>query len=109
MKVSRAIKELQKYNPDAEVLIGSHQGKPLLFVLGMKANDKAVWLESEDDCDLAEELKVRFEMAVERQLDELDFYMDLLEIGIDVECVRRYLGDEKADHMEEFCREHGLI
>ena len=59
--------------------------------------------------DLGNELEERFRNAAENQLDELDFYMDLLEIGITVEHVRRYMGEEAAKHMEEFCEEHGLV
>lgn len=43
-----------------------------------------------------------------QRLDELDVYMDMLEIGIGVDMVRKYMGDELADHMEKFCKEHGL-
>lgn len=28
---------------------------------------------------------------------------------IDVPMVRKYLGNETADHMQEFCEEHGLL
>lgn len=42
-------------------------------------------------------------------MDELDFYMDLLADGFSVDLVRRLLGDEKADHMQIFCLNHGLL
>lgn len=35
--------------------------------------------------------------------------MEMLETGIDVPMVRKHLGDEAADHMQDFCEEHGLI
>lgn len=31
------------------------------------------------------------------------------ETGIDIKMVRKYLGDDAADHMKDFCKEHGLI
>lgn len=47
--------------------------------------------------------------ASDMALDELDFYMDLLSMGINVSIVRRYVSEETAAHMEEFCSSHGLI
>lgn len=41
--------------------------------------------------------------------DELDVYSEMLETGIDIKMVRKYLGDDVADHMKDFCKEHGLI
>lgn len=64
---------------------------------------------SMDESDIALEVHKRFENSMEEQVDELDFYMELLEIGATVALVRRYEGDEKADHMQRFCEEHGLL
>lgn len=61
------------------------------------------------DIDLKEKLKSKYEKATEEQTDELDFYMDLLEIGITVDLIRKYLDAEHATAMESFCKEHGLI
>ena len=41
--------------------------------------------------------------------DELDFYMALTDSGFTVKDVRECMGDETADHMQQFCKEHGLI
>ena len=68
-----------------------------------------VWIDGEHDIDIREELSARYERAIEEQIDELDFYMELLEIGITVGMVRDYMGNENADAMEMFCNEHGLI
>ena len=59
--------------------------------------------------EMTEELEARFNWADENQIDSYDFYSDLLEIGIDVDMVRRYLGEKRAIHMEWFCREYKLI
>lgn len=40
---------------------------------------------------------------------DLDVYSEMLETGIDIKMVRKYLGDDVADHMKDFCKEHGLI
>ena len=68
-----------------------------------------VWLDGDHDFDLGAEISARYERAIEEQIDELDFYMDLLEIGIGVNLVRKYMGSEKANHMQKFCEEHGLL
>lgn len=53
-------------------------------------------------------IEAKFRNAAEKQLNELVFYMDLLETGIDVELVRSYMGDEAADIMLDFCESYGL-
>lgn len=39
----------------------------------------------------------------------LEVYMEMLEAGINVPMVRKYMGNEVADAMQQFCEEHGLI
>lgn len=109
MKAKILIKKLSQVNPDAEVLIGCKNGEPVLFLESLVDNKEIVWLESESDIDLGTELEARFENAAETQMDELDFYMDLLEIGITIDMVRKYMGEDVAKHMKTFCEEHGLI
>lgn len=109
MTVERMIKELKKMDPKATVKMHNRFGEPILFVLALANDENNVWVESESDMDLSNELEERFRNAVENQLDELDFYADLLEIGITVEHVCRYMGEEAAKHMEKFCEEHGLV
>lgn len=110
MKVEALIKELEKMNPEAEVYLHHPLGKEVLFCLtGQITGQRKVWLEDEFDNDMEEELNARYKHALESGMDELDFYMNLLEIGITTEMVRVYLDDEHADHMKEFCEEHGLI
>ena len=111
MTVKRLIEELQKQDMNARVTLHNGFDEEVLFCLsyvdGKPTNN--VWLSSESDYDMAEEIKSRFECADEEWEDELDFYTDLLEIGIDINMVKEYLGEEQASHMEEYCREHGLI
>ena len=71
-------------------------------------NDNIV-LETENDNDMREEIQARFDAALEDGKDELDVYSEMLETGIDIKMVRKYLGDDAADHMKDFCKEHGLI
>lgn len=59
--------------------------------------------------DMGEAISARIQQALENDEDELNFYMEMLENGIDVEMVRKFVSDEAADHMQEFCEEHGLL
>ena len=71
--------------------------------------DTIIVLETENDNDMREEIQARFDAALEDGKDELDVYSEMLETGIDIKMVRKYLGDDAADHMKDFCKEHGLI
>lgn len=109
MKVKTAIEKLKKLNPEATLKIGHPLGEEVLFILSEKENNNTVWIETESDTNMSEEIRSRFEYALEDWDSELDFYMDLLEIGITVQMVRKYAGNKHADHMEQFCKKHGLI
>lgn len=109
MKVKTLIKKLQVLNPEADVRLNDYNGDAVLFVNTRTNDNNTVWLDGEHDLDLREELITRFNDAYEMQTDELDFYMDLVERGITVDMVRRHIDDEHADHMQEFCEEHGLV
>mgnify|MGYP000016669589 CR=1 FL=1 len=74
-----------------------------------EGDDTIVVLETENDNDIREEIQARFDSALEDGRDELDVYSEMLETEIDIKMVRKYLGDYAADHMKDFCKEHGLI
>lgn len=109
MKVKSLIKYLETKNPEARVMLNYKDGNECLFCVSEKGNADVIWLEGEHDIDLSAELEARYEHAIETCMDELDFYMDLLEIGITMIMVSRYMGKEYAEHMKTFCNEHGLI
>ena len=105
------INELKKCNPYAKVVMHHWDGEEVLFTCHTYNGrpTRNVWLESFDDMDVEEELKAELEHATEVGTDEVDFYMDWLERGFTCDVVYDYLGKEVADHMREFCKEHGLI
>lgn len=109
MKVNKLIERLTKMSPGADVKLHSIYGESALFVMARKNDDSTVWLEAESDCDMGAELGERFKVASENGLDELDFYSELLDMGITIDMVRKYVGSDEADHMYEFCYGHGLI
>lgn len=108
MTVKTLIEKLSHYNKDAIVRLHHREGEELLFALAFQNDDTTVVLETENDNDMREEIQARFD-ALEDGKDELDVYSEMLETGIDIKMVRKYLGDDVADHMKVFCIEHGLI
>lgn len=109
MTVERMIKNLEKMNPKAVVRMHNRDGEPVLFVMHDYGDGENVWFESESDNDMSEQIEGKFECAIEGQVDALEFYKDLLEIGIDVDMVRKHIGNQTADTMQKVCKEHGLI
>lgn len=108
MTVERLIKQLENYNPKAEVRLNDRRGDVALFALAMVNNDDVVWIEGKDDIDLGEEISARFENACKTQMDEFDFFMDLLETGITLSDIELYY-PEKYAYSKTFMEEHGLI
>lgn len=111
MKVRKMIEELQKMNPEDEVRLHHFTGNNALFVLkvtNVPGVENIVFIEDKGDNDMGEELNAQFEHAAEVGMDELDFFMNLLEIGITLEDVKEFL-PEQYDYTKKFMEEHGLI
>lgn len=108
MTVERLIVQLLDYNPKAVVRLNDRRGEIALFALTLQDDDNIVWLEGKDDIDLGEEISARFERANEIQMDELDFFIDLLDTGITLEDIELYCPD-KYEYSKTFMEEHGLV
>lgn len=108
MTVEKLINQLKKYNPKAEVRLNDHQGTTALFAVAFTNNDNLVWIEGKDDIDLGEEISARFENAIETQMDELDFFMELIDIGISLGDIEKYC-PEKYEYSKSFMEQHGLV
>lgn len=65
------------------------------------------WKVNDDVYNPEVDLEEKYQNALD--MDELDFYMDLLDKGFTVERVRKYMGGDAADHMQVFCLNHGLL
>ena len=81
---------------------------PVLFVVSYVQQPNLVVLEDASVNDLSSELDARFLTAADEQLDELDFFMDLLETGITLQDIKKYLPGKYA-YSKRFMEEHGLI
>lgn len=94
---------------NAIVRLNGAMGEEVLFIKKHAADQSLVWLETESDVDLEKIIKDRLNEALINGEDETDVYSELLESGINLDMVEKYLGSGQADHMEACCREHGLI
>lgn len=108
MTVERLIKQLENYNLKAEVRLNDCRGTTALFSVALADNDDIVWIEGKDDIDLGEEISARFERENEIQMDELDFFIDLLDMGITLKDIELYCPD-KYEYSKTFMEDHGLI
>ena len=115
MKVKRLIKELQACDPELEVVMHDiNLGDKVLYATtwyskgGILDLETKVVLECRDDFDMSSELEGMFEYASDNNLDELDFFMDMLDRGYTLLDIKEYLPD-KYEYAKEFCEEHGLI
>lgn len=109
MNVGTLIEHLQKFEPNEEVKLRTWGGEPVLFVVAAANTRYGVVLETESDVDMKSEIRDRFDEAVQNGISEDEVYSGMLELGIDVEMVRKYMGDDTANHMKEYCETHGLI
>ncbi len=57
---------------------------------------------------MADKLTARFNEVIESQTDELDFFMELLEVGYTLDDIKKYC-PERYEFSKLFMEEHGLI
>lgn len=72
MTVGTLIEKLSKCNKDAIVYLHRKDGEPVLFTATLHNDEECVWLETESDVDMHEEISTRLEQAIEEGTDELD-------------------------------------
>lgn len=94
---------------DEDMVVYDENGNEILFTCSLVNDNHMMWLETEQDADMVAEIQSRFNDAVEHSVDETEVYENMLESGINVDMVRKYMGDETADHMQDYCENHGLL
>ena len=94
---------------DEDMVVYDENGNEILFTCSLINDNHMMWLETEQDADMVAEIQSRFNDAVEHGVDETEVYENMLESGINVDMVRKYMGDETADHMQDYCEKHGLF
>ena len=125
MKVKRLIEILSNANPEATVLLHNEKkGAELIVVdvvgLGQQLNDvpfpepedfpeQAVVLKCAANISVKTLINESAKIAIYNGVDEFDYYKGLLEDGITPALLREQNEDVAAWHMENYCREHGLM
>lgn len=109
LEVSEIIGFIANYNDNCEVKLDGFTGNNVLFVVSYKGKDNVVILEDKSDCDLSSELDARFNNAIEEQVDELDFIMELFETGFTLEDLRENLSEDRFKYVHTFASDHGLL
>lgn len=107
LTVGKTVPFLRHFDPES--IVTDEKGNPILFVNAAQGEPDSIWLQTEQDVDMKEELRARFEHAVEDQVDETEFYQELLNTGITPYVVRKYLGEKTANHINCYCKNHGLL
>lgn len=106
--VYNLLEALSSYRDRHDVIMHSlRDGKPVLFVVSYENIPGVVVLEDADDNDLSSELEARFENAAEQQMDELDFFMDLIDTGFTLDDIKEHL-PEQYEYSRMFMTLHGL-
>lgn len=94
---------------DARVFFASWNGKPISPYEYTDFESLAWYLiQTRNKILLREEIAAKFEKASEDQIDELDFFLELMDAGITLELIRKYY-PEKYDYSKSFMEEHGLF
>ena len=109
LTVSDLISALDAVENNERLYLCSGSIDEILYVVSQSCNKHVVYIETEKENDMEEEISSMFQFFLNKDIDELDGYMELLDIGITVDMVRKYIGDDHANHMQEFCEEHGLM
>ena len=111
MKIKKMIESLEKFsklNPDANVKLHGKCGESALFILGTKNDNETIWIESESDVNMKEEISERF-----KYIDECDnaigYYADMLDLGITPTMVGKYIGKEYEMRMLIDCASYNLL
>lgn len=105
------VKRLMKFllTCDEDMVVYNENGNEILFTCSLVNDNHMMWLETEQDADMVTEIQSRFDDAIGHGVDEAEVYENMLESGINVDMVRKYMGDEAADHMQDYCENHGLL
>lgn len=110
MKVKTLIEELQKYDPEARVYLGSAFGQgideALVCYSFMHSND--VILAPASELDLTDEITGMVEHYDEEGWDEGDIYEDMIDKGFTPDVVAENYNMQFANSMICYCASHGI-
>ena len=109
MTVEKLIDELLKLDPESRVYYSGFGGGVKNEILSCRQTpDGSVVLADETGCNVGREIHSMIDRFVENDIEELDGYQEMADIGFTPDVVERYYKKEVADHMRRFCAEHGI-
>lgn len=110
MKVRELINELQMCDPEARVYYSDWMGKGRNEILCVYSyeNNSDVILQDATQFDVHEELKEMLEYFYTKNIDEVDAYTQMCDMGYTPNVVAEYYDEDVAKHMKDFCDEHGI-
>ena len=108
MKVKDLVKRLEKFDQEAIVKFGGPEGSEVLFVSALTKDNKNVWLETAEMCNLGDEIATRFQQVADGEISEEQNYRNLIELGITAEAVKEVMGKEVYNNMVKYCMDNGL-
>lgn len=111
MKIKKMIETLEKFsklNPDANVKLHGKYGESALFIMGAKNDNETIWIQSESDVDMKEEISERFKY-IDKCDNAIDFYAAMLDLGITPTMVGKYIGKEYEMRMLIDCASYNLL
>ena len=108
MKVKDLVKRLEKFDQEAIVKLGGPEGSEFLFVSALAKDNKNVWLETAEMCNLGDEIATRFQQVSDGEITEEQNYRNLIELGITAEAVKKVMGEEVYSNMVKRCMDGGL-
>lgn len=107
MTVEMLQKELEKMPKDFQVC--DSYGVPIVFVCtkkNAKTNQYTVCTDTKNDIVVGQQLESILKDAFEKDMDELDCFLEILERGFTLEDFKE---TEHYEYAKEFMEDHGLI
>lgn len=93
------LQKLQKNHPGAQVNLHDRLGRTVLCVVALEKDDGNVWLEDAGDIDVGEEIRARFDYMKENNIEEKEFYQDLIDTGFTLEQIGEHLGNDVLENV----------
>lgn len=106
-KMAETLSKMAQENPESDVKLHGLHGESALFIC-KKKGDETIWIESEFDVDMRAELDERFKCINECD-NAIDYYADMLDLGITPTMVGKYIGKEYEMRMLIDCASYNLL
>lgn len=106
-KIAEVLSKMAQENPNSDVKLHVLYGESALFIC-KKKGDETIWIQSESDVNMKEEISERFKCINECD-NAIDYYTDMLDLGITPTMVGKYIGKEYEMKMLIDCASYNLL